>query len=301
MTASRDGVVLSEEVADALADGGPVVALETTLVSHGFPHPDGVEVARRSEEAVRAAGAVPATVGVMGGAVRVGLDADEVAMFGERAGEVRKLGARDIAVCAAAGAMGATTVGATITVCRAAGIPVMATGGLGGVHRGFPDPPDVSADLEALARCPVVTVSAGVKSLLDVPATMEVLETLGVPVLGWGTDTLPLFFTADGGPPVSARVDTAAQVARIARLHWDLGGAALVVARPPDHGLDDVEPLIERVLDDARGAGVTGQAVTPYVLGRLHAESGGATLAVNRDLIVANAGLGGELAVALAA
>ncbi len=293
-------LALGDEVGAALASGRPVVALETTLVAHGFPHPHGVEVARASEDAVRDAGAVPATVGVLDGRVRVGLTPDEIVAFGQHAQEVRKLGPRDIAVCAVQGAMGATTVGATITICHAAGIRVMATGGTGGVHRGYPDPPDVSADVQALQRCSVVTVSAGVKSLLDVPATMEVLETLGVPVLGWRTETLPLFFAAKGGPPVQARVESAAEVARIATLHWGLGGGGLVLTRPPDRVLVDVEPLVARITEEARRRGITGQEVTPYVLARLHEESAGETLAVNRDLVVANARLAAELAVALA-
>jgi pseudouridine-5'-phosphate glycosidase len=176
----------------------------------------------------------------------------------------------------------------------------MATGGLGGVHRGFPDPPDVSADLAQLARTPALVVSSGVKSLLDVPATAELLETLGVPVLGFGVDTLPLFYAAAGGPPVSARVESAGDAADVARAHWELAGAGLLLGRPPDEPLDDVEPLIERALAEARVQGVSGQAVTPFVLSYLHRESGGRTQRANRDLIAQNARLAGEIAVALA-
>ncbi len=174
----------------------------------------------------------------------------------------------------------------------------MATGGLGGVHRGWPTPPDVSADLQALARARVLVVSSGVKSLLDVPATTEVLESLGVPVLGWRTDTLPLFYTAQGGPAVSARVESADEAARIAQRHWELGGGGLLVGRPPDESLDDVEPLIEQALAAADEQGVHGQGVTPFVLAYLHRESGGRTLRANRDLIVENARLAGEIAAA---
>jgi len=294
-------VAVADEVADALASGGAVVALETTLVAHGFPHPAGAEVGAASEAAVRAAGAVPATIGVVDGRVRVGLSAGEVARFGEAGASARKLGPRDVAACAAQGAVGATTVGGTLMVCRAAGIRVMATGGLGGVHRGFPAPPDVSADLGELARAQAIVVSSGVKSLLDVAATCELLETLGIPVLGWRTDELPRFYSAHGGPPVSARVESAEEAARVAAAHWALGGAAVVLARPPDVSLDDVEPLIEEALHEARAQGVTGQAVTPFVLARLHARSDGRTLTANRDLIVANAGLAGEVAAATAA
>ncbi len=285
-------IVVSEEVAGAQA----VVALETTLVAHGFPAGEGVEVGLESEKRVRAAGAVPATIGALDGAIRVGLSPEELERFGP---DARKVGPRDLAAAVVQGAVGATTVGGTLAVCRAAGITVMGTGGLGGVHRGFPHPPDVSADLTELARTQVVVVSAGVKSLLDVPATAEALETLGVPVLGYRTDELPLFYTARGGPPVSARVESAEDAARVASAHWALGGGGLLLGRPPDQSLDDVEPLIERALADAERKGVTGQRMTPFVLAYLHRESGGRTLAANRRLIADNAALAAEVAVAL--
>ena len=294
-----DLVVVAGEVAEAIRYRRPVVALETTLVAHGFPAGEGVAVAVESERRVREAGAVPATVGILGGRIRVGLDEDELARFDASA---RKVGPRDLAVCAVQRALGATTVGGTLAVCRVAGIGFMGTGGLGVVHRGFPAPPDVSADLGELVRAEVLVVSSGVKSLLDVPATVEVLETLGVPVLGYRTDELPLFYAARGGPPVSARVESPEEAARIARAHWRLGRrTALVLANPPADGLDDVEPLIEDALAAARAERIAGQAVTPYVLERLHRESGGRTLAVNRRLIADNAGLAAEVAVAYAA
>jgi pseudouridine-5'-phosphate glycosidase len=190
-------------------------------------------------------------------------------------------------------------VGGTLAVARTVGIRVLATGGIGGVHRGFPDPPDVSADLAQLVRTPAIVVSAGAKSLLDVPATSELLESLGVPVLGFGTDTLPLFYAAAGGPPVSARVESAEEAARVAEAHWQLGGAGLLLGRPPEEPLDDVEPLIDEALAAAVTAGVVGQAVTPYVLAHLHRESGGRTQAANRALVSANARLAGEVAAAL--
>jgi pseudouridine-5'-phosphate glycosidase len=174
----------------------------------------------------------------------------------------------------------------------------MATGGLGGVHRGFPQPPDVSADLAQLARTPALVVSAGVKSLLDVRATSELLESLGVPVLGFGIDTLPLFYGAAGGPAVSARVESAGECARVAHAHWELGGAGLLVGRPPDEPLEDVEPLIEAALQAASREGVSGQAVTPFVLSYLHRESGGRTQRANKALVAQNARLAGEIAVA---
>jgi pseudouridylate synthase len=289
---------LADEVREALAEGRGVVALETTLVAHGFPPGEGVEVGLESERQVRAAGAVPATVGVLEGQVCVGLTPEELERFGPFA---RKAGPRDLAAAAAQGAIGATTVGGTLAVARAAGVRVLATGGIGGVHRGFPDPPDVSADLGQLARTPALVVSAGVKSLLDVPATAELLESLGVPVLGFQVDTLPLFYAAEGGPPVSARVDSADEAAQVAEAHWRLGGAGLLLGRPPDEPLEDVEPLLESALAAAEAAGASGQAVTPYVLSHLHRESGGRTEAANRALVAQNARLAGEVAAALAA
>jgi pseudouridine-5'-phosphate glycosidase len=285
---------IADEVRDALETGGAVVALETTLVAHGFPPGEGVAVGLAAEAAVREAGAVPATVGVVDGEVRVGLTEDELGRF---TADARKLGPRDLGAAVAQRALGATTVGGTLAVARAAGIRFLGTGGLGGVHRGFPDPPDVSADLGELARTPALVVSSGVKSLLDVPATAELLETLGVPVVGYRVDTLPLFYAAAGGPPVSARVETPAEAAAVARAHWELGGAGLLVGRPPDESLD-VEELIQAALLRAGEQGVRGGAVTPFVLSFLHEASGGETQRVNRDLIVANAGLAGRIAAA---
>jgi pseudouridine-5'-phosphate glycosidase len=284
-------------VSDEVRDARAVVALETTLVAHGFPPGEGVAVGLESERAVRGAGAVPATIGVLDGEIRVGLGEDELRRFDANA---RKVGARDLAVVVIQRDVGATTVGGTLAVCRAAGIRVLGTGGLGGVHRGWTEQPDVSADLAQLARTPAVVVSAGVKSLLDVPATTELLESLGVPVLGWRTDELPLFYAARGGPRVSARVETVAEVAQIARAHWELHGGGILLARPPDESLDDVEPLIEQALAEAERNNVRGQAVTPFVLSFLHERSGGRTLAANRALVVQNARLAGEIAVALA-
>jgi pseudouridine-5'-phosphate glycosidase len=287
---------VADEVQAALFEEQPVVALETTLVAHGFPAPAGIEVGLASEAEVRAAGATPATIGVLEGRVVVGLTEGELERFTP---DARKLGPRDLAACAVQSAVGATTVGGTLAAAAAVGIRFMGTGGLGGVHRGFPTPPDVSADLGVCARVPAVIASSGVKSLLDVPATTELLETLGIPVLGYRVDTLPLFYAADGGPPVSARVEDAAEVARIADAHWRLGGNAVLVGRPPDESLD-VTGLIEEIVAEAHDRGVAGQAVTPYVLAALHERSGGETRRVNRDLIIANAGLAAEIAVAYA-
>ncbi len=292
---------VSPEVADALARRAPVVCLETTLVAHGFPAGKGFAVGVASEVAVRAAGALPATVGILDGELVIGLDEAELRRFGEAGAAARKVGARDLAACCVQRAVGATTVGGTLAAVRPLGIEVMATGGLGGVHREFWRTPDVSSDLSELARTRAVVVSCGVKSLLDVPATSELLETLGIPVLGYRTDTLPLFYAAAGGPPVSARVDTAAEAAEVARAHWELGAAgAVALARPPEPSLDDVEPLIEEALAEAVEQGVRGPAITPFVLDRLHGRSDGRTLRANVELIVGNAALAGEVAVALA-
>jgi len=294
----KDVVRISEEVDHALAERRPVVALETTLVAHGFPAGEGVAAGLESERRVRDAGAIPATIGVLDGLLQIGLSEDELERFGS---DARKVGPRDLAAAIVQGAVGATTVGGTLAACRVVGIGFMGTGGLGGVHRGFPFPPDVSADLGELVRTEALVVSSGVKSILDVPATAELLETLGIPVLGYRTDDVPLFYTAHGGPPVSARVESAEEAARVARTHWRLGRhTSILLGRPVAESLDDIEPLIERALADAGDQGVTGQALTPFVLSFLHRESGGRTLAANRQLIADNAGLAAEVAVAYA-
>jgi pseudouridine-5'-phosphate glycosidase len=293
------GLELSSEVAGALEARSPVVALETTLLAHGFPRGEGASVAREAERRIRTAGAVPATVGIVDGTIRVGLADDELERFSQTA-EARKVGPRDLAACAVQGVLGATTIGGTLAVCRAVGIGFMATGGLGGVHRGFAQSLDISADLAELARVQALVVGSGPKSLLDVRATGEALETLGIPVLGWRADELPLFYRADGGPPVSARVESALEAAAIAQLHWQLGRhSAIVLARPPAESLD-VEPLIEEGLREAERGGARGQAVTPFVLAYLHEASQGRTLEVNRRLVADNAELAAEVAVAFA-
>ena len=289
--------IVAPEAADALAAGRPVVALETTIVAHGFPAGEGLAVGRECERRIRSAGAVPATVAVLDGELRVGLSDEELERVAAAGPAARKVGPRDLGLCVAQGALGATTVGGTLVACEQSGVRFFATGGLGGVHRGWTDRPDVSADLAALARTQVLVVSSGIKSLLDVAATIEVLETLGVPLLGWQTDELPLFYSAHGGPPVP-RIESAEEAAAVARAHWQLSRSAVVVARPPVDGVDDVEPLIEAALAEASRAGVRGQAVTPFVLAYLHDRSGGRTLDVNRRLAADNAGLAAEIAVA---
>jgi pseudouridylate synthase len=287
---------ISDEVRAALAAGRAVVALETTIVAHGFPPGEGVEVGRECEARVRAAGAVPATTAVLDGELRIGLEPEELARVAAAGADARKVGPRDIGRCIAERELGATTVGGTLVACSQAGITFMATGGIGGVHRGWTARPDVSADLWALAQTPAVVVCSGIKSLLDVPATLEVLETLGVPVLGYTTETLPLFYSAHGGPPVP-RVTAVEALSAIAQAHWAISRSGIVLANPPVDGLDDVEPLIEEALGAAEARDVTGQSVTPFVLAFLHERSGGRTLEVNRRLAADNAAVAAEAAV----
>jgi pseudouridine-5'-phosphate glycosidase len=288
---------VAEEVADALARARPVVGLETTLVSHGFSGGRGLEAALQSEERVRTAGAVPATIGVLDGAIRVGLTRSELERFAAAGTGARKAGARDIAACVVQGALGSTTVGGTLAVCRVAGIRFVGTGGIGGVHRGFAQTLDVSADLPQLARTEALVVCSGAKSILDVSATSELLETLGVPVLGWQTGTLPMFYSADGGPPLSVTVTEAQEAARIAQAHWQLNpGSGLLLARPPTDGLD-IEALVTEAVERIRSQGVTGQAITPAVLTMVEELSDGRSVDVNRRLIADNAALAGQVAV----
>lgn len=287
---------LSDEVRTALDESRPVVALETTIVAHGFPAPHGVEVGVEMEDAVRQVGSTPATIGVLGGCIRIGLDESELAQFDSSA---RKLGPRDLAACAVSGEIGATTVGGVLTAARTVGIRFMGTGGIGGVHRGYPTPPDVSADLVALVSAQVLVACSGAKSLLDISATTEYLETLGIPVLGYRTDTMPLFYESAGGPAVTQRVDDPERAARIADAHWTLGGCGLLLTNPPPESIE-VGDLIEEAVAEAAREGVSGQAVTPFVLAFLHERSDGRTREVNRKLAVANARLAGEVSVAFA-
>ena len=293
------------EVAATLKAGGPVVALESTIVSHGLPRPDNLRIAREIEAAVREEGAVPATIALVDGAVHVGLD--DVALDAIALGDgVVKCSTRDLAVAAARGATGATTVAATAHVAAQAGIELFATGGLGGVHREARQSFDESADLVALARTSITVVCAGVKSILDVPATLERLETLGVAVVGYGTDRFPGFYLRDSGHPVPWRVDTVDQVVAIlrSRARLDLEDAALVLANPVPEA-DQLDPsLHDEVLTEALAAaeagGVRGRDVTPFLLARFHDRTGGASLAVNVRLVVANARLAARVAAAAA-
>lgn len=292
---------VADEVADALDSDRPVVALETTLVSHGFSQGRGLLAAQQAEQRVCAAGAVPCTIGIADGLVVAGLSAAELARFAEAGTAARKVGARDIAACVVQRALGATTVGGTLAVCRLLGIRFMGTGGIGGVHRGFAETLDISGDLVQLARTPAMVVSSGAKAILDVDATAELLETLSVPVLGWRTDTLPVFYRGQGGPPVAARLDTAGDAASVAATHWQLADSSgLLLGRPPDPELD-IEPVLAEAVGRVQRAGVTGQAVTPAVLTLVEELTGGRSVAVNQQLIADNAALAAEVAVAYAA
>jgi pseudouridine-5'-phosphate glycosidase len=299
-------VRIAPEVAEALAAGRPVVALESTLVSHGLPRPRNLEVAREAEAAVRDGGALPATIAVVAGEVRVGLDNDALRKIAER-DDVVKCGVRDLGPAVARGVYGGTTVAATSHVAARTGIRSFATGGLGGVHRDARDTWDESADLETLARTGIVVVCAGVKSILDVGATLERLETLNVTVLGYRTDRFPGFYLTDSGHPVPWRVDEVGEVAAVVRAREELGtdDRAVVVANPlpPEEQLEPA--LHDRVLTEgliaAEAAGVRGKDVTPFLLDYLAEETQGSSLDANVRLVLGNARLAAEIAVALAA
>ena len=302
--ATPSTAVLSPEVADALAAGRPVVALESTLLAHGLPRPENRQAADDVEAAVRAGGAVPATIAVLDGVPHVGLTADEVDRVCADP-ELAKLGVRDLPLAAALGRSGATTVSSTALLAAQAGIGVFATGGLGGVHRHASDTFDESADLVALARTSLVVVCAGVKSILDVPATLERLESLSVTVVGYRTLRFPGFYVADSGHPLDWSVEDAAQAAAVFAARRSLAPGAVVVANPlpVDEQLDT--ELHDRVIADALAAadaaGARGKDVTPFILDHLHRASGGASLAVNVRLVLRNAELAGRIATELAA
>jgi pseudouridine-5'-phosphate glycosidase len=289
------------EVAEALRAGRPVVALESTLIAHGLPWPINLETARAAEAEVRRHRAVPATVAVREGRPTVGLSDAELAALAQRA-DVRKASRRDLAAAVAQGATAATTVSATMALAHAAGLRVFATGGIGGVHRP-PMTKDVSADLFELARTPVAVVCAGAKSILDLPATLEVLETYAVPVVGYRTADFPAFYLRCSGLPVSARVDTPAEAAALLAAHWALGGAGVVLAQPlPELSAlapDEFAAALARAEALAAEAGVRGPALTPFLLARLAEISAGRTLRANQVLIVRNAGLAADVAAAL--
>jgi pseudouridine-5'-phosphate glycosidase len=298
-------IELAPEVADALAAGGPVVALESTLIAHGLPRPGNADVARELEQAVRDEGAVPATIALLDGVVRVGLD-DAALEAIATLDDVAKCSARDLPMAMARGATGATTVAATAHLAAQTGIPLFATGGLGGVHREARETWDESADLVALSRTGICVVCAGVKSILDVPATLERLETLGIGVAGFQTDRFPGFYLTDSGHPVTWRLDTPEQVAAALRARDQLElDCALVIANPLP-AAEQLDPdLHARVLAEALAAaereGIRGRDITPFLLARFHAETGGESLRANVRLVLRNAELAAQIAVALAA
>jgi pseudouridylate synthase len=302
--ARSTAVVLTDEVRDSIEAGAPVVALESTIISHGLPTETSATTAREIEAAVRAAGAVPATVAVVDGAVRVGLTDDQLVEVAEGA-DVVKASVRDLGPVLATGRTGATTVAATSYLAHLAGIGVFATGGLGGVHRGAAQSWDESADLVTLGSVPVTIVCAGVKSILDVAATLERLETLSVPLAGYRTDRVPGFYVRDGGHSVSWRLDTPGEVAAVMRSRQALRlRQALVVAQPvgeaDEMDRDLHEQTLQEGLAEVERRGVTGKDVTPFLLGWFHERTGGASLAANVSLVLANARLAGEVAAAFA-
>lgn len=298
-------LLVAEEVREAITRDQPVVALETTLVTHGFPWPRGLEVARRMEEAVRSRAAVPATVGLLRGELRVGLSATELERLAVTPG-VQKLNLGNLAAQAAAGSTGSMTVSATMLIAHRTGLRVFATGGIGGVHRGADRTDDVSSDLTALARLPVAVVSAGAKAILDLPRTRERLETLGVPVIGYRTDSLPAFYRRRSDLPVDQRCDDPEALARAVDLHLRLGlGSGVLVANPIPVESELPEAVLEQALAEAlreaERAQIGGRDLTPFLLARLEALTGGASLAANEALLVHNAVVAADLAVALAA
>ena len=297
-------LAFAPEVAAARAAGAPVVALESTIITHGMPYPQNLETARLVEAEVRAAGAVPATIAVMGGRIRIGLTDAELDALAQSPGAM-KLSRADLAVCLARGATGATTVAATMIAAHLAGIAVFATGGIGGVHRGAEASFDISADLRELAQTPVTVVAAGAKAILDLPKTLEVLETLGVPVIAFGQNAFPAFWSRDSGLPAPLRMDSAAEIAAAHRMRAALGlaGGQLVANPiPPEAEIarDEITPVIERALAEAAAAGVAAKAVTPFLLARIFALTEGRSLAANISLVRANARLAAEIATEIA-
>ena len=298
-------LILSPEVREAKAGGQAIVALESTIITHGMPFPQNVETARLVEEDIRASGAVPATIAVMGGRIHVGLTGDELDRLGQATG-VMKLSRADLAVCLAAGGVGATTVAATMICAQLAGISVFATGGIGGVHRGAETSFDISADLSELAETAVTVVAAGAKAILDLPKTLEVLETLGVPVIAYGQDEFPAFWSRSSGLKAPLRMDEPREIAAAHRMRGLLGlkGGQLVANPIPEAAeipRPEIMPMIEAALAEAAAKGVSAKAVTPFLLQRLFEMSSGRSLVANIALVRNNARLGAAIARELAA
>ena len=307
-TDSKNSLRLAPEISEALARGEPVVALESTVIAHGLPHPVNLETARQCQRAVYDRGAVPATIAVIDGRAAVGLSEAEIDMFAKGAapgGGIEKVSLNNLAAVSVKRSWGATTVAATLRIAHKAGVRVFSTGGIGGVHRGAADTFDVSADLTALAHTPVVCVSAGAKAILDLPKTVEALETLGVPVTGYRTDELPAFYSRHSGLGVDVTVETAEQAAHLAARHWAMGAtsAVLVCAPVPEEfelAAGEVERAVKEALEEAAVLKIRGKALTPFLLSRMEKLSGGRTLEANRALLVNNAGVAAEIAASLA-
>ena len=298
-----DDIEWDPEVLDALSTDSPVVALESTAIAHGLPYPDNLQCALAMQRAVREHGAIPAVIGVLAGRIRIGLDPQQLERFASTPA-TPKASSRDLAVLIGTGGDGATTVAGTVVCAALAGISMFATGGLGGVHREAESSFDISADLTELGRSPVAVVCSGAKSILDLPKTLERLETEGVPVIGYRTDRFPAFYARDSGLGVSMRLDRVDEVASVARAMRRIGRAAVVVANPIPRAAslepEALETWMERALDEAKAGQIRGKALTPFLLGRLHALSEGRTLAANRALLIDNASVAAEIAAALA-
>ena len=297
---------VAPEVADALESGKPVVALESTIISHGMPYPRNVETAALVENTIRDGGAVPATIAILDGRLKVGLSNAEIQRIGKQGTDVIKCSRRDLPFVIARKQDGATTVAATMIIAAMAGIRVFATGGIGGVHRGVEDTLDISADLEELARSNVAVVCAGIKSVLDIGRTLEYLETKGVPVVGYQADTLPAFYSRDSGFAVDYRVETAAEVATAMNIKWGMGldgGMLVAVPIPEEHALasDEIDGVIEDALQEMQRQGITGKDTTPYLLASIAERTGGRSLDANIQLVINNARVAAEIAVAISA
>jgi len=292
---------ISPEVQSALAEGKPVVALESTIISHGMPYPQNVETAMNVERIVRENGAVPATIAIIGGKLKAGLSADEIEYLGKKGYDVTKASRRDLPVLVARGEDGATTVATTMIIAAMAGIKVFATGGIGGVHRGAEVTMDISADLEELARTPVLVVCAGAKSILDLGLTLEYLETKGVPVIGYGTDELPAFYTRKSGFGVDYRLDTPDEIAAAfrAKLEMGLAGGMLVtnpIPEPYSMDPDVINKAIDEAVAEANAKGIRGKQTTPFLLAKIKDITGGDSLASNIRLVYNNAALAAQVA-----
>ena len=300
----KEHLIISPAVKAALMAGEPVVALESTIISHGMPYPQNVETALKVEETVREAGAVPATIAVIGGQLKAGLTAAEIEYLGKKGPAVTKASRRDLPVLVARGADGATTVATTMIIAHLAGIRVFATGGIGGVHRGAETTMDISADLEELGRTPVLVVCAGAKAILDLGLTLEYLETKGVPVIGYGTEELPAFYTRTSGFKVDYRLDTPEEIAAAFRAQQEMGlGGGMLVTNPiPEaYSMDParINAAIDQAVADARRLGIHGKETTPYLLARVKDLTGGDSLSANIQLVLNNARLAAHIAKSL--